>query len=101
MDADEMALAGGRGATVALADEHRPDAVLFGEAHSRVVIAVEPRRLDEARDRLERAGVPHSVLGSVGGDTLSLTLAAHNRAFGAAVAALREAFERPLREVLG
>lgn len=97
----EMALAGGRGARVTLDDELRPDATLFGEAHSRVVVAVRPEDLGGARELLDRAGVPHSVLGSVGGDTLSLSLPAHNRALGVAVAALREAFERPLREVLG
>ena len=48
-------------------DDHRE---LFSESPSRVVVCVDPQRLDEVATRLEAAGVPFSELGIASGDRL-------------------------------
>lgn len=50
----------------------RLDAVLFGETQSRVVLSVAPQHLEQLKAMAQRAGVPMSYLGSVGGDKLTL-----------------------------
>ncbi|MFN2507953.1 MAG: phosphoribosylformylglycinamidine synthase subunit PurL [Chthoniobacterales bacterium] len=52
-----------------------PCATLFGESQSRIIITVSPKEADAVRQRLETAGVPHLVLGDVGGDELRITVA--------------------------
>ncbi len=63
----EMAVAGGVGFRVA-GPTGAP--ALFGESPSRVVVAVDPRRVDEVLGAADRAGVPVTFLGSAGGDRL-------------------------------
>ncbi|HWG84355.1 MAG TPA: phosphoribosylformylglycinamidine synthase subunit PurL [Deinococcales bacterium] len=94
----EMAISGGRGATVRLADDLRADAVLFGEAHSRILVAVPAESLDEALASLQQSGVPFAVLGAVGGDALTIELP--GQAVSVPVVELTAAFEEPLRRVL-
>ena len=69
----EMAIAGGIGATIAAAPEGLPlHAFLFGEDQGRYVLACDP---DEAADLLYEAtalGVPATVIGATGGDSLIL-----------------------------
>jgi phosphoribosylformylglycinamidine synthase len=48
----------------------RPDAALFAETQSRVVISVAPADLVEVEERAARAGLPCRRLGTVGGDRL-------------------------------
>ena len=95
----EMTFPYGLGATVELRDELRPDALLFGEAASRVLFTVDKLRLQDVTAWLEAEGLPHHVLGEVGGDHLEVLLPSARLSWG--VAELREAWERPLREILG
>ena len=103
----EMALAGDRGASLALAapgaSGHLParaDVLLFGETASTVLVALERRHLAAARAACSAAGVAFSELGTVGGRRLSLTRA------GATLVSLdldgmRAAHERTFAVALG
>ncbi|MBS3966639.1 MAG: phosphoribosylformylglycinamidine synthase subunit PurL [Truepera sp.] len=94
----EMAIAGGRGATLELSGEARPDALLFGEAASRIVVALPLERLAPALALLNQAGVPYTNLGSVGGD--NLTLAYPGAQLRLPLADLATAFQQPLKDAL-
>jgi len=96
----EMALSGGRGARVELMDGFRADALLFGEAASRVVLAVPPEKLGEVRAHLETYALPVQEIGEVSGDALRIHLTAHGEALSLPLAALEDAYERPLWEAL-
>ncbi|MEX2542878.1 MAG: phosphoribosylformylglycinamidine synthase subunit PurL [Trueperaceae bacterium] len=99
----EMAIAGDRGCDVVL-DEYeyegaaRPDVLLFGEAPSRVLLAVRADLVDRVGSLFSREGVPSAVLGTVGGTTLRIRVGGER--LDAEVAELRGHFERPLREAL-
>jgi phosphoribosylformylglycinamidine synthase len=71
----ESAFRGGIGVSCTLdglgsASAARPDAMLFGEAQSRVLVSVDPEDLEEVARLADRAGVPCARLGVVGGDRL-------------------------------
>ena len=51
----------------------RWDAALFGEAASRILIAVEPGQLAGLRDAAATSGVPAVVIGETGGDRLRIS----------------------------
>jgi phosphoribosylformylglycinamidine synthase II len=94
----EMCLAGARGAEVMLEDDLRADALLFGEAASRIVIAVSPERLGEVASHLTDASVPYHRLGVVGKE--ALTIRYPTGGLRVSLSAMREAYERPLEEAL-
>jgi len=48
----------------------RSDALLFGEAHSRIVVTCRKENVGTTRMLFERRGVPVTLLGQVGGDML-------------------------------
>ncbi len=96
----EMAMAGERGARLELSDAIRPDALLYGEAQSRVVVAIEPGKLGEVEARLAGFGLPFAVLGAVGGEGLELQLTAQGQRLYWSLADLTEAYEMPLAEAL-
>lgn len=62
----EMAVQGGTGFTVTVA----PELHIFAEGPSRVVISVEPARVDDLVTRVEQVGLQATVLGRAGGDRL-------------------------------
>ena len=95
----EMAIAGGRGATLKLSGAARPDSLLFGEAASRIVVALEPPKLAPALALLNQVGVPHLNLGAVGSD--HLTLAYPGDQLRLPLADLKKAFQQPLKDALG
>jgi phosphoribosylformylglycinamidine synthase len=66
----EMAILGTCGARVALTTELLPALAWFSESASRVVLSVEPDRLDEVLARARSAAVPASDIGVAGGDRL-------------------------------
>lgn len=71
----EMAIAGSVGATVDLgapADGVRPDVLLFGEAGSRIVLAVAPEHEEELSRLAGEARVPFAAIGKTGGTRLVL-----------------------------
>jgi phosphoribosylformylglycinamidine synthase len=69
-----MALAGNRGVSLTIG---RPSAVnlhakLFGESQGRYLVAVAPTRLTALVQRAGRAGVLARVIGTTGGDRLTV-----------------------------
>ena len=93
----EMTFPYGVGATVELRKD-TPEA-LFGEGPSRILFTVDKAHLQEATLRLEAKGLPHRVLGEVGGEELTVVLP--HRVLSFEVSRLKEAWARPLREVMG
>jgi len=68
----ESCIAGGIGARVSLPEGIRMDALLFGEAPSRIVVTVAPDRLSALLEAARNAGVTAMLLGTVGGSGLTL-----------------------------
>jgi phosphoribosylformylglycinamidine synthase II len=97
----EMAMAGGIGASVTLEapDDVRTDALLFGEAHSRVVVAVQDA--DATENLLRELGVPFVRLGRSGGDALTVAAPARGLHLSVNLTALTLAYESPLVGILG
>lgn len=62
------------GARVSLDDDLRPDALLFGESQSRVVVSIEGKNLDAFKEIANRVGAPVTFLGLVGGKDLMIEL---------------------------
>ncbi len=89
----ELAVRAGIGCRVVAGTSHR---ALFGEAPSRVVVAVAPERLAEVEAQAAAAGVVCHRLGAVGGDALVV-----EGLLDVAVAALRDAAQRRLPDALG
>jgi phosphoribosylformylglycinamidine synthase len=90
----EMCHAGGTGARVDLrrapGDWKRADEVLFSESHGRFVVS--GPESDKVLDVLTAAGIPHAVVGAVGGDACCFKLPRRER-----VTTLRlDAIERSL-----
>ncbi|CAN5902889.1 phosphoribosylformylglycinamidine synthase subunit PurL [soil metagenome] len=94
----EMAMGNGLGADLSLSSSLRADALLFGEAQSRILIAVRPEQLAEVETELKRHDVPHTDLGCVGGETLKLRYSSGT--VTVPVQHLKEIYEAPLREAL-
>ena len=78
--------------------EPRIDETLFGEAPARVLLTVPAARVDDTLAALLEVGAPARQLGRTGGSRARLTVG--ERVIEAAVADLRESFERPLLEAL-
>ena len=57
--------AGARGADVCLRSDLRPDALLFGEEPSRIVVTLSPDRLEDLQAVAEQTGAPFLVMGRV------------------------------------
>jgi phosphoribosylformylglycinamidine synthase len=91
----ECCIAGGHGAAVRLPREASADS-LFGEAPSRVILAVSPDKLEGARRGLGAAGVAFVELGRVAGTTLRV-----EGAFERPVAALAETWETAIPAAMG
>src|SRR6202012_751534 len=68
----ESCIAGNLGATLKLDDVLRPDALLFGEAPSRIVVSFRPEREAEVRALAERCGAPMTLIGATGGRRLHI-----------------------------
>lgn len=101
----EMAIAGGRGLNITLdaPADIRADALLFGEAHSRVIIAVPDAQVTKAAAILNDLNVPHTVLGHSNDEQQSVTVSmpAHNVHLSVNLATLKQAWEEPLKGILG
>ncbi len=71
----ESCIHGGLGADVRLPEPHaRLDAVLFGEAQSRVVLSVAPERLEALEALVAQNGAQATRIGTVGGEALRLAV---------------------------
>ena len=58
------------GSTIELTDEIRPDALLFGESASRIIVTVAPENVDTMLTIAKGEGAPARVIGRVGGRML-------------------------------
>ncbi len=56
------------GVKIRLDKDVRPDALLFGEAQSRILVSFSPENLDRVKEVAERFAVELDVLGTVGGE---------------------------------
>jgi len=103
----EMALGGGVNLTVQLDTEARPDAALFGEAHSRIIVAIEdPADTDDAESILRGLNVPFTRLGTsetaeAGREKVAILIPRQGVQLSVNLDALRTAHEGPLLEILG
>jgi len=52
----------------------RIDATLFSESQSRFIVTVSKEKLDQLKERVEQSGVPYTVLGTTGGDSLKIQI---------------------------
>ncbi len=68
----ESCIAGDTGAAVSLPGGGRLDALLFGEAPSRIVVSVAPDDLDTLLALARKVGVPATLLGHVAGSDLTI-----------------------------
>ena len=91
----ESCLAGGIGADVHLEDGLQPAASLFGETQSRIVVTCADADADALVDHLLQRDVPYAVLGSVGGERLTICEKLDLR-----LEDLRDAFEPTLETLL-
>ncbi|MDH5458526.1 MAG: AIR synthase-related protein [Nitrospinota bacterium] len=62
------------GADIELSGDLRSDALLFGESQSRIVISFSEDRSREIESLAQKAGVPFSVLGKVGGPNFQIKI---------------------------
>ena len=60
----------GMGAVVDLPGDSRPDVLLFGESHSRIVVSLKEEDYGRLQALASREGVPAAVIGRVGGTHL-------------------------------
>ncbi|AWN22652.1 phosphoribosylformylglycinamidine synthase subunit PurL [Deinococcus irradiatisoli] len=96
----EMAIAGNVGLTVELSTDARPDAALFGEAHSRIVLAVDAGKAARVEAELAHLQVPFARLGQSGGENVTISLPRQRVELSVTLSELRAAYEEPLRAVL-
>jgi len=71
----ECSMKSGFGASVALESGPRPASLLFGESTGRALVSFEPKSEAAVRASAEQSGVPFAVIGKVGGDRLTISVA--------------------------
>jgi phosphoribosylformylglycinamidine synthase subunit PurL len=98
----EMVMAGNIGLNAVLNSDARADALLFGEAHSRIVVAIsDAADTDDVESILKNLNVPFTVLGETGGNTVTISLPRQNVSLSVNLSELSAAYDEPLRGVLG
>jgi phosphoribosylformylglycinamidine synthase len=70
----ECCIAGGVGADVHLDGDLAPVVALFSESQARAIVSLAEADIDALEDLAEEAGVPFGVVGTVGGDALSVEI---------------------------
>lgn len=70
----ESCIAGELGASVVLDEGLSAEASLFAESASRILVSVDPSKIEAVLDTLVTHEVPYSVIGEVGGSLLSLDI---------------------------
>lgn len=73
-------------------------ALLFGESQSRIILGIAPKNADRVLANLAAAKIPHSRLGTVGGDQLSIT--AHGATLAAPLAEVSDPFEHSIERAM-
>ena len=83
------------GARIEIEGGFRPDALLFGESHARMIVSVRRRHLTRLREIARREDVPISVIGEVRGQRLEI-----GDLVGIDVATLRDCWRNGLTKAL-
>jgi phosphoribosylformylglycinamidine synthase II len=83
------------GARIEVEAGFRPDALLFGESHARMIVSVRRRHLTRLREIARREDVPISVIGEVRGQRLEI-----GDLVGLDVGTLRECWRQGLTKTL-
>ena len=83
------------GARIEVEGGFRPDALLFGESHARMIVSVRRRHLTRLREVARREDVPISVIGEVRGHRLEI-----GDLVGVDVATLRDCWRNGLTKAL-
>ncbi|MCS6800876.1 MAG: phosphoribosylformylglycinamidine synthase subunit PurL [Chloroflexota bacterium] len=91
----ESCILGNVGLAAPIALPSRPEGVLFGEAASRIVVSTRPEHADRVLALAAAQGVPATILGTVGGDSLTLGEIIH-----LPLTELRDRWENGLRRAL-
>ncbi|MCX6979145.1 MAG: phosphoribosylformylglycinamidine synthase subunit PurL [Verrucomicrobia bacterium] len=73
-------------------------ALLFGESQSRIILGIAPENADRVLAALAAAKIPHSRLGIVGGDKLSIT--AHGATLAAPLTEVSDPFEHSIERAM-
>ena len=73
-------------------------ALLFGESQSRIILGIAPENADRVLAALAAAKIPHSRLGTVGGDKLSII--AHGVTLAATLAEVSDPFEHSIERAM-
>ena len=102
----EMALGGSVSVTVQLDTEARPDAALFGEAHSRIVVAIPDGQESAAEAMLSGLQVPFTRLGrsedaEAGREKVAILIPRQGVELSVNLSDLKTAFEGTLLGILG
>ncbi len=87
-----------RGAALSLDEPIRPDALLFGESQSRIIVSLPDKHLDAFKAIVNRIGVPITYLGMVGGDRLKIDLI--EGGLDVSVAELRRLHKRAITKLM-
>ncbi len=95
----EMAIAGSIGLKVQLDADARLDALLFGENHGRIIVAVSDFVATEAK--LKELGVPFIKLGATGGNKVTIVSPERGLYLSVNLETLQHAYETPLQRILG
>ena len=73
-------------------------ALLFGESQSRIILGIAPENADRVLATFAAAKIPHSRLGTVGGDKLSIT--AYGATLTAPLAEVSDPFEHSIERAM-
>ena len=92
----ECCFKNGIGADVTIESDLRPDALLFGETQSRVIITAEPHNKEKVWEIYGRFGVPIRLIGSTGGKQLKI-----NGMIDWKVSDLRDIYENAIPAYMG
>jgi phosphoribosylformylglycinamidine synthase len=73
-------------------------ALLFGESQSRIILGIAPENAARVLAELAKANIPHSKLGTTGGDKLTIT--AHGATLAASLAEVSDPFEHSIERAM-
>ena len=91
----ESCIQGGTGASVKLSGGLPPHVMLFSESQSRVLVSVQPAKLEALKEIAGRLGVPLEVIGRTGGDRVDV-----EGAFSAPLEEIKDVYENSLERMI-